>query len=52
MPKVETDYAKHQNNPGLPKEVFKEKEGKKAGYTLVSVLVGILIILLIAWIFF
>lgn len=50
--KIETDYKKHRDKPGLPKEIFKEEGDKKAGYTLLIVLTGILMVLLIAWFLF
>ncbi|MDX3912982.1 MULTISPECIES: hypothetical protein [Olivibacter] len=49
---METNYAKHEDNPGLPKVALDEKDDKKVGFTIHWSIIVAVIALAIAYFFF
>ncbi|MCL4638946.1 MULTISPECIES: hypothetical protein [Olivibacter] len=50
--KMETDYGKHEENPGPPKAALEEKDDKKVGFTIHWAIIVAIVALAIAYFFF
>ncbi|MEH6307203.1 hypothetical protein RYH73_16265 [Olivibacter sp. CPCC 100613] len=49
---IETDYGKHEENPGIPKPALEEKDDKKVGFTIHWSIIVAIIVLAIAYFLF
>jgi len=50
--KVEEDYSAHEENPGPAPEALEKKGDERSGKFLFWILMLIVLVLVIAWIFF